>query len=445
VVGAALALPATVQATTVSLAFVELGTRVDIIDGSGVADSLVASGSTTAGVTVTSTGRPTGRPITAGAGCVQTSATVVSCPAAQLMSATLAGGSDSVTNRTNLVASVDGGPDNDRLTAGFGTNTLEGGPGDDVLLNGENAAADNIVRTISLLGEEGDDLFDLSGNRQGPDTARGGLGFDTATYSRRLDQAVTVTLDNTANDGSRPTKTSSENDDVRLENVTGGGQGDSLTGSATANVLSGGAGNDSLLGLAGPDTLLGGPGNDIERGGGGGDLIGALEAGDAAAQDPGRDTLEGADGFDFLHAADGVSDARIDCGPPTTEIGEVATIDLTPQEPQPVGCEVVQEGAKDQHPLVQVRRGSGRVRNRLVAVRLSCPRAAPGRRCAGRVRVVKSGRTLAGGRYRIRKGRRRTVRLRLRLRARGRAQVLTRERDTRGEPETTRTLIRLRG
>lgn len=317
----ALTLPAPALATTVSAGANEIGTTVNIVDGTGVTDSLRASGSTSTGVKVTSTGRPAGRPITAGTGCTQTSTTVVSCPGAQFLIATLGAGADSLTDSTDMIAGFNGGASNDRLIGGTGNGTLTGGPGD--------------------------------------------------------------------------------------------------------------------------DTVVGGAGNDTERGGTGSDVIGAFSAGEAAAQDPGRDTLQGGDGFDFIHAADGLRDATIDCGPPTTEIGEVATIDLT--DPQPVLCEVVQQGFRDQHPLVQVRRGTGRVRGARVAVRLACPKAAPGKRCAGTVRVVKRGQTVAQGRYRIRKGRKRTVKLDLLGPAKGRAQLVTRELDTEGRPETTRTRIRLRG
>jgi hypothetical protein len=320
---AALALTAPALATTVSFGANEVGTTVDIVDGAGVTDNLTASGSTSAGVTVKSFGKPSGRPITAGSGCTQTSATVVHCPPAVFLLATLAAGSDTLTDHTDLIDGLNGGSSNDRLFGGTGNGTLTGG--------------------------------------------------------------------------------------------------------------------------AGNDTLIGGAGNDTERGGDGDDRIGALTAADAVLQDPGWDTLDGGNGFDTIHAADGVRDTKIDCGTPgfiEGLIGDVATIDLT--DPQPTLCESVQQGAKDQHPLVQVRRGSGRVAAGRVAVRLACPKAAPGKRCAGTVRVVRKGRTVARGRYRIKKGRRSTVKLRMRRSALGGAQVLTRERDTHGRLEKTRTLIRLR-
>ena len=321
---AGLALPAQVLATTVSRVFIEgfSGPAVTISDSTGVTDALSVSGSQATTVRVSSVGRTgPGAPITAGSGCGQTSATVVTCSGATFLLATLGARSDSLNDGTDLQVSLEGGEGNDRLIAGSGGGTVSGGAGD--------------------------------------------------------------------------------------------------------------------------DTLDGGPGSDTERGGDGSDRVGG------GTRDTGRDTLEGGSGFDTLDAADAVSDAKIDCGSPGFIEGivpgpDIAKIDLTAKEPTPVGCETVQEGAKDQHPLVQVRRGSGRVRRGRVAIRLSCPRAAPGRRCAGTATVRKGKRTLARGRYNIRKGRTRTITFRLRRRALGRVRVLTRERDTTGRPETTQTLISLR-
>src|SRR3954447_8057890 len=81
--GAALALPAPSLATTVSRIFVEgfSGPAVTISDGTGVTDSLSVTGSKTTTVRVSSVSRTgAGSPITAGSGCSQTSATVVTCP-----------------------------------------------------------------------------------------------------------------------------------------------------------------------------------------------------------------------------------------------------------------------------------------------------------------------------------------------------------------------------
>jgi Ca2+-binding RTX toxin-like protein len=111
----------------------------------------------------------------------------------------------------------------------------------------------------------------------GADGLYGDDGVDTADYSGG--GAVTVTIDNQANDG-----VAGEQDDVRqsTENLLGGRFGDHLTGSNVANAIDGGLGPDELTGSGGPDVLTGGPGADTMSGGGGADT---LKAKDGTADD----------------------------------------------------------------------------------------------------------------------------------------------------------------
>jgi Ca2+-binding RTX toxin-like protein len=60
---------------------------------------------------------------------------------------------------------------------------------------------------------------------------------------------------------------------LRVENVVGGAQGDTLAGNSGSNVLIGGGGNDTLSGSSGRDLLFGGSGADILRGGAGDDIL----------------------------------------------------------------------------------------------------------------------------------------------------------------------------
>jgi Ca2+-binding RTX toxin-like protein len=452
---ALLTAPTAAEATNVDKT--QSGTRaVFIVDIDGVTDNLEVTGST-GGVTVTSRN---GTAITDGVGCDQTSPTVVTCPGAtDFLQGVLGPRDDSLIDRTNLPFAVDGGTGNDSLQAGVGSGTLIGGEGADRLFNG--AFPDSgPARTVESVGGIGNDQFDLSSNAAGADIARGGEGRDRVFYSQRS-TGVTVTLNDVANDGGPQ-----EGDDVRsdVEDLTGTTAPDSLTGSNLPNTLDAGSGADGVFGLGGDDRLNGGPqndnlvggteadillgggGNDVQSGGEGNDRLGSTQA----SADLGQDTLRGGNGFDQLLAADGpqtpggASDLVIDCGPPTTATAtqrDEAVIDLA--DPQPTGCDSVQQAAKDQHPTVQVSAGRVRVLRGRAALRLRCPRRAPGGRCAGRLSIVKRGRTLATARYRLRAGRSRTVRVRLRRFARGRARVRTRERDTTGRPETTLTPIRL--
>ena len=225
-----------------------------------------------------------------------------------------------------------------------------------------------------------------------------------------------------------------------IQSVLNGGEGD--------DELSGGPGLDVMRGFAGNDFLVGGPGNDEEFGNEGNDTLGRRPGGvNFGTGDPGRDTFHGDDGVDRLFTADGSADAVIDCGPPTFGglagfFLESAAIDLT--DPQPRRCEGVSLAPKDQHPTVQVGAREVRLRRGRLLLPLRCPRAAVGGRCVGTATVKKGSGRVARGRYRIRAGRSRTLRLRLRRSVRGRVEVLTRERDTEGMPKTTRTMIVLR-
>jgi RTX calcium-binding nonapeptide repeat (4 copies) len=235
-----------------------------------------------------------------------------------------------------------------------------------------------------------------------------------------------------------------------------GGDDVFLQGARIQSVLNGGEGNDRLTGgpevdimrgFAGNDFLLGGEGNDDEFGNEGNDTLGRRAGSrNFGTEDPGKDSFRGDEGFDLLFTADGSADAVIDCGSPAlsgvASFLEGTAIDLA--DPRPKGCETVSTAAKDQHPTVQVRGGALRVRTGSVLLPLRCPRATVGGRCAGTATIKKGSSRVARGRYRIRAGRSRRVRLRLRRSVRGPAQVLTRERDTDGMPKTTRTRVVLR-
>ncbi len=146
-----------------------------------------------------------------------------------------AGGNGTGTALTSSVA----------VYGGLGNDTLRGGTGDD-----------------TLYGGEGNDTFTSAATDDGADTFHGGDGTDLADYSTRTSStsSVTVTIDNTADDG-----IGGENDNVRtdVENVRGTGADDTITGSDENNVLSGGPGNDTIMGGDGDDTLNGDAGDDI--------------------------------------------------------------------------------------------------------------------------------------------------------------------------------------
>jgi Ca2+-binding RTX toxin-like protein len=158
-----------------------------------------------------------------------------------------------------------GGRASDQLTGNAAGNTLTGGAGNDTLRGG--------LGNDGLIGGAGNDTAVAERLRDGRDTFNGGAGADTANYASRV-LAVTVTLDNVANDGSFP-----EFDNIRnnVENVIGGPARDRLIGSAVANKLEGRNGDDVLRGGNGRDELIGGNGQDSMFGENGNDLLRARD------------------------------------------------------------------------------------------------------------------------------------------------------------------------
>jgi Ca2+-binding RTX toxin-like protein len=182
-------------------------------------------------------------PLTAGAGCTQSTANAVRCAQAGARpTAYLGGGDDTFTAPDDGGWIVYGEAGSDHLTGGAGADTFFGGPGAD-----------------TLTGAGGNDRLD---GGTGDDTIDGGTGEDLLTYTSATGP---VTVDLTAGTGGQ----AGEHDGLTaIEDVTASGTltGDDgpnfLTGSAGDDVISGNGGDDTLVGEAGSDTLNGGAGND---------------------------------------------------------------------------------------------------------------------------------------------------------------------------------------
>ena len=121
---------------------------------------------------------------------------------------------------------------------------------------------ENIRGSAAADSFTGDDNNNLFQRLAGADTLDGGLGSDTADYSRDAAEGGTagVTVDlatGKATDGFGATDTL-----VSIENATGTGLADTLTGNAVANVLRGGGGGDTITGGGGDDSIDGGSGTD---------------------------------------------------------------------------------------------------------------------------------------------------------------------------------------
>ena len=212
---------------------------------------------------------------------------------------------------------MEGGPGNDTMVSGNGTDELHGGDGNDTIQSFSGA---DIVR-----GEAGDDS--VSAGKEEPltnaaDVVDGGEGFDTipnvdADYNRGNDDDVSVTLDGQANDGER-----SEGDNVIAvekfsvtadhATVVGSDAAEDIFVDANSSTISGLGGNDRLVAYDGSDTIEGGAGDDFLEGGFGNDV---LDGGPGVDQFNGdrteRDVI--AIGNDRILARDGVSEP-VNCG-----------------------------------------------------------------------------------------------------------------------------------
>jgi Ca2+-binding RTX toxin-like protein len=163
---------------------------------------------------------------------------------------------------------IDGGAFKDQIYGGAGNDVLIGGHGEDRMFGG--SGNDTFLQT-STESDHAADLVD------------GGTGIDTVDYrkiepgSGRSTPAVTVQLADGTDDGTAVVTYTLQNvtpfiggvetfvhtDTLRsIENVTTGGENDSLVGNVVANVLDAGGGNDVLTGGGGADRLIGGSGND---------------------------------------------------------------------------------------------------------------------------------------------------------------------------------------
>lgn len=146
------------------------------------------------------------------------------------------------------------------------SNTLFGGPGDDLIRGGEgNDRLDGRAGNDSVFGEEDNDT--LIGGNLGFNLLDGGADQDTVSYattSRRV--VVNLSTGKTWLGAERDTL-------VGIENLTGSKHADVLTGDDASNVLFGGSGDDILWGRGGDDLLIAGGNRESLHGEAGNDTI----------------------------------------------------------------------------------------------------------------------------------------------------------------------------
>lgn len=250
-------------------------------------------------------------------------------------------------------------PDDDRIYAGEGNDTLlsgngadlaYGGPGDDVIDTGTQGAAplpdrgypglyaadadpmDDRDTVFGGVGNDtirtGDDADEVHGGT-GDDSIDGGFdddtifgddGNDTILGAEGSDEIYGGEGDDLIYGGYAPGTPDAVNlrddqGDLRADNgrdfIVGGNGDDTIFGMDDADTLYGGEGNDSLDGGIDNDEIYGGAGNDTLAGGQGNDTIDGDFGNDVILGGAGADMLYGGDDADIFvvgSAADGAGD-----------------------------------------------------------------------------------------------------------------------------------------
>src|SRR5215208_5992117 len=182
------------------------------------------------------------------------------------------GNDDDVLTAADSNDTLNGDAGNDRLVGAKGLDVMNGGAGNDTLVwnNGDNSDTIN--------GDAGNDATEVNGNATLGDVFTLDPNAGRVEFRRR--NLVEFKFDAATE---------------RFE-INGLGGNDSLAasdgvGALTLLSVDGGAGVDTVNGSDGPDLILGGEGNDVLGGGGGDDRI---------VGDRGADTMNGGAGDDTL-------------------------------------------------------------------------------------------------------------------------------------------------
>ncbi|MEQ3671057.1 Hint domain-containing protein, partial [Pseudophaeobacter sp.] len=204
--------------------------------------------------------------------------------------------------------------------------TVDGGAGNDVILTGDDndlitggAGSDTIDGGIDDDTIDGGSEDDLITGGEGSDSLMGGDGSDTIYGG--LDPAFPDGL-NITDDGSdgRPVDPDPTNG---MDTIEGGAGDDVIYGQDDDDLISGGTGNDmidagidddTVTGGTGDDTILGGQGDDELDGGAGLDSIdlGAGDGTDFARGGTGSDTISGISQNDTVYGGEDADDSDVD-------------------------------------------------------------------------------------------------------------------------------------
>ena len=155
------------------------------------------------------------------------------------------------------------------ITGGAGNDNLQGGSGDDIIV-------DNLDSNV-ISGGAGEDTLIANGN-----------------YSSSLQERL-MAFRNGDRDALK----------VPVNVIEGGDGADYIEGGQGNDIIDGGAGNDYIYGLDGKDTISGGAGNDYIDGGKGNDTIDGGKGDDKLFGGKGNDVISGGYGKDIIAGGKG--------------------------------------------------------------------------------------------------------------------------------------------
>lgn len=201
--------------------------------------------------------------------------------------------------------SAEGGNGNDDLGGGVGNDSLYGQDGDDTLTGGTgNDVLDGDLGNDHASGGDGNDLINTSGSPTAlPDIDYPGLWPADADPSDDLDTVFGGQGDDTIMTG----------DDA--DSIEGGYGNDVIDGGIDADTIWGNQGNDTIVGAEGSDVIDAGQGDDLVYGGYGPSVPDAVNIEDDNGDlrpDNGRDDIRGGMGNDTIYGQD--DDDTIDGG-----------------------------------------------------------------------------------------------------------------------------------
>lgn len=209
-----------------------------------------------------------------------------------------------------------GGSGHDRLLGGAGNDLLEGGTGNDVLDGGtgNDQMKGGVGNDTYVVDASSDVVVELAG--QGTDNIHSSISFTLVSNVENLvltgsaSSGTGNTLDNTIRGNSEANTIDGVDGNDTLsggngnDRLIGGAGNDTLLGEAGNDILFGGVDNDNLNGGAGTDTLRAGTGDDYLFGGGGDDRLEGEAGNDRLWGDGGNDVIIGGAGDDIMKGGD---------------------------------------------------------------------------------------------------------------------------------------------